>query len=66
MTGSLSLAVVLQALAFGAAHLAFPWRIALMTVLLGLLVGTVAGWSPFLKRQRRKTLPILEDSTTPD
>jgi uncharacterized protein len=44
MTGSLSLAVVLQASAFGAAHLAFPWQIALMTVLLGLLVGTVAGW----------------------
>jgi membrane protease YdiL (CAAX protease family) len=43
MTGSLS-AVVLQASAFGAAHLAFPWQIALMTVLLGLLVGTVAGW----------------------
>lgn len=44
MTGSLPLAVVLQALAFGAAHLAFPWQIALMTVFLGLLLGTVAAW----------------------
>jgi len=44
MTGSLPLAVVLQALAFGAAHLAFPWQLALMTVFLGLLLGTVSSW----------------------
>ena len=44
MTGSLTCGVVFQALAFGAAHLAFPWQIALMTGLLGLLLGAVAGW----------------------
>lgn len=44
LTGSLPVAVVGQALAFGIAHLYQGWRAALVTALYGLAFGLLAAW----------------------
>ncbi len=43
-TGSVSAALVLQALAYGVAHAALPWEIAVSVTCLGLLLGGLAAW----------------------
>lgn len=44
LTGSLSAAVALQAVVFGAAHVSLPWQIAVSVMFLALLLGGLAAW----------------------
>ncbi len=44
LTGSLSVAVVLQAVAYGVAHAALPWEVAVSVTCLGMLFGGLAAW----------------------
>lgn len=44
LSGSIGAAVVVQALAYGAAHAALPWKIMVTVTFLGILFGTVAAW----------------------
>jgi len=48
LTGSLSAAVVLQAVVFGANHVSLPWQIAVSVIFLALLLGGVAAWGKSL------------------
>jgi membrane protease YdiL (CAAX protease family) len=52
LTGSLSAAVVLQAIVFGVAHVSLPWQIAVSVMFLALLLGGVAAW-------RKSLIPVM-------
>ncbi|MFN0104887.1 MAG: CPBP family intramembrane glutamic endopeptidase [Bryobacteraceae bacterium] len=44
ISGSIGVAVVLQALAYGFAHAALPWTIVVTVTFLGIFFGAVAAW----------------------
>ena len=44
LTGSLPAAIVLQAVVYGVAHAALPWKIVVMVVCLGVFFGALAAW----------------------
>ena len=44
LSGSIGAAVVVQALAYGVAHAALPWKIMVTVTCLGIFFGTVASW----------------------
>ena len=44
VSGSIGVAVVVQALAYGAAHAALPWKIMVTVTFLGIFFGSVAAW----------------------
>ena len=44
LSGSVAFAVVVQALAYGFAHAALPWKVMVTVAFLGVLFGTVAAW----------------------
>jgi membrane protease YdiL (CAAX protease family) len=44
LTNSLSLGIALQALCYGLAHAALPWRLVILVTCLGILFGIVAAW----------------------
>lgn len=44
LSGSIGAAVVVQALAYGLAHAALPWKIMVTVAFLGMLFGAVAAW----------------------
>jgi uncharacterized protein len=43
-TGCLYVGVVLQAVVYGVAHAALPWKLMVLVTCLGLLLGSVAAW----------------------
>ncbi|HEX9160296.1 MAG TPA: CPBP family intramembrane glutamic endopeptidase, partial [Thermoanaerobaculia bacterium] len=48
LTGSLPLALTLQALVYGAVHLVLPYQLAVSVTVLALLLGTLAVWQKSL------------------